>query len=77
MITHLIRHGDELALVLRKSHRKFLKISRTSSLVVETDGKSIFIRRATAEDIDHDRTFRRALVKGNRKYGKALRRLRD
>jgi antitoxin MazE len=69
----LTKHGNSLALVIDKPVLDLLEIDADTTLSVTTDGRCLIIApvgRATRR-----KKFQDAVSEGNRKYGKALKRL--
>jgi antitoxin component of MazEF toxin-antitoxin module len=75
MIKRLTRHGNSLALVIDRGVLDLLEIDADTPLSIRTDGKCLVITPVTDET--RQKKFRAALEEGNRRYGKALRRLAD
>ncbi len=75
MIKHLTRHGNSLALVIEKGVLELLEIKADTPLSITTDGRCLVI--TPVRDPERQKRFRAALEKGNRKYGRILRRLAE
>jgi antitoxin MazE len=75
MIKHLTKHGNSLALVIDRGVLDLLEIDADTPLSLTTDGKCLVV--APVRDAKRRETFRAALEKGNRRYGKMLKRLAD
>ena len=75
MIKRLTKHGNSLALVIDRGVLELLEIDADTPLSLTTDGKCLVV--TPVRDAKREKAFRAALEKGNRKYGKMLRRLAD
>ncbi len=75
MIKRLTKHGNSLALVIDKGALDLLEIDAETPLRITTDGRCLII--TPERDQEREKKFREALSEGNRKYGKALKRLAD
>lgn len=75
MIKKLTRHGNSLALVIDRSILDLLKIDNDTPVEVSTDGNVLII--SPVRDEARIAKFKEALVKTNRKYGRALKRLAE
>jgi antitoxin component of MazEF toxin-antitoxin module len=75
MIKRLTKHGNSLALVIDRPVLDLLEIDSNTPLSVTTDGKCLII--TPVRDEKRRKMFREALAEGNRKYGKAFKRLAD
>ena len=73
MIKKLTTHGNSMALVIEKAVLDLLHITRKTSLEISTDGKSIVI--SPIRSAKHEKTFKAALEKVNKKHGKTLKAL--
>jgi antitoxin component of MazEF toxin-antitoxin module len=73
MIKRLVKHGNSLALVIDKAILELLKIDAETDISVSTDGHSLVV--SPVHDAARAERVRKAIAKGNRKYGKALKRL--
>lgn len=71
----LTKHGNSLALVIDKPVLELLNIDADTTLSVTTDGRCLII--APAAGSSRRKRFREAVSEGNRKYGKALKRLSE
>jgi antitoxin MazE len=75
MVKRLTKHGNSLALVIDRGVLDLLEIDAGTPLSVTTDGKSLVVTPVKNERME--RTFRAALLEGNRRYGRMLKRLAD
>ena len=75
MLKRLTKHGNSLALVLDRGVLDLLEIDAETPLSITTDGKCLVI--SPVRDASRRRRFEASLREGNRRYGKALRRLAD
>ena len=75
MIKRLTKHGNSLALVIDRGVLDLLEIDADTPLSVSTDGECLVL--TPVRDEDRVRRFRAAVAEGNRRYGRALRRLAD
>ena len=75
MIKRLTKHGNSLALVIDRGILDLLEIDADTPLSLTTDGTCLVI--APVRDAGRQKAFRAALEKGNRKYGKMLKRLAE
>ena len=73
MIKKLTTHGNSMALVIEKAILDLLHITPKTSLEISTDGKNIVISPIHGDR--HEKTFKAALDKVNRKHGKTLKAL--
>ena len=73
MVKKLTKHGNSLALVIDKPILDLLEIDADTPLTVTTDGECLIVARARATA--RRKRFAEAVAEGNRKYGKALKRL--
>jgi antitoxin component of MazEF toxin-antitoxin module len=73
MIKKLTKHGNSWALVIDKPVLDLLKIDPEAPLEVTTDGQMLIISPAMARE--RRAKFQQALVKTNRRFGRALKRL--
>ncbi len=69
----LTKHGNSLALVIDKPVLDLLDIDADTTLSVTTDGRCLII--APVRSTSRRKKFQDAVAEGNRKYGRALRRL--
>jgi antitoxin component of MazEF toxin-antitoxin module len=74
MVKTLIRHGNSRAILIDKPILELLKITDQTVLDITTDGKSLIISPVTD---DHSEKLSKALEKGNRLFGRALKNLAD
>ncbi len=76
IVKKLTKHGNSHALVLDKSTMDLVGIE--SWVSITTDGSRLIIEPAAPEQIsDRSERIEATLEKGNRKYGRALKRLAD
>jgi len=75
MIKRLTKHGNSLALVIDRGVLDLLEIDAETPLSVTTDGQCLVL--TPVRDEDRVRRFQEAVAEGNRRYGRALRRLAD
>ena len=75
MVKRLTKHGNSLALVIDRGILELLKIDADTPLNIRTDGKCLII--SPAPDAEREKTFRAALDKVNRRYGRALKKLAE
>ena len=75
MVKRLTKHGNSLALVIDRGVLDLLEIDDKTPLSVTTDGKSLVV--TPLKDERTERAFHAALAKGNRRYGRMLKRLAD
>ena len=73
MVKTLSRHGNSLALVLDRGVLDLLNIDSKTPLEITTDGQVLIV--APARNGNGDRKFKEAITWGNRRYGKALKKL--
>ncbi len=73
MIKKLTKHGNSMALVIDRPILEILKISETTPLELSTDGESLHI--VPVKDKERVKSFKAALKRANKKYGKTLKRL--
>lgn len=73
MIKKLTTHGNSMALVIEKAILDLLHITPKTSLEISTDGKNIVI--SPVHGAGHEKTFKSALEKVNRKHGPTLKAL--
>ena len=73
MVKRLTKHGNSLALVIDRGVLDLLEIDGNTPLSVTTDGKCLIV--TPVRDPEREKRFRAALEEGNRRYGKALKRL--
>ena len=73
MVKRLAKHGNSLALVIDRGVLDLLEIDGNTPLSVTTDGKCLIV--TPVRDPEREKRFRAALEEGNRRYGKALKRL--
>ena len=75
MIKRLTKHGNSMALVIDRGVLNLLEIDADTPLNITTDGKCLVV--SPVRDAARQKKFRAALEEGNRRYGKALKRLAD
>jgi len=75
MIKRLTKHGNSMALVIDRGVLNLLEIDAETPLNITTDGKCLVV--SPVRDPARQKKFRAALAEGNRRYGKALKRLAD
>ena len=69
----LTKHGNSLALVIDKPVLDLLNIAADTTLSITTDGECLII--APVRGKNRRMRFQAALAEGNRKHGKALKKL--
>jgi antitoxin component of MazEF toxin-antitoxin module len=75
MHKRLTKHGNSLALVLDRRVLSQLKIDEETRLLVTLDGERLIVSRAPGEA--RRKRFTEAVRDGNKRYGRALRRLAE
>lgn len=75
MIARLIKHGDELALVIEPSILEQLNIDKTTPLALSIEGRSLVV--TPIRDEEQRRRIEEALDSANQRYGDVLRRLAE
>lgn len=75
MIKKLTKHGNSLALVIDRGVLDLLDIDAETPLTIKTDGKCLIV--TPVQDAARQKKFRAALEEGNRRYGRALRKLAE
>jgi len=75
MLKRLTKHGNSLALVIDRGVLDLLEIDAETPLSITTDGQCLII--APVRDEERRKRFQEAVREGNRRYGRALRRLAD
>jgi antitoxin component of MazEF toxin-antitoxin module len=70
MIKTLTKHGNSFALVIDRPVMDLLHIEADTQLEVSTDGQSLILTPAKGDA--RKAKLRRALERGNAKYGRAL-----
>ena len=70
MIKKLTTHGNSMALVIEKAILDLLDITPKTSLEISTDGKNIVI--SPIHSAAHEKNFKSALEKVNKKHGHTL-----
>ena len=75
MVKRLTKHGNSLALVIDRGVLNLLEIDADTPLNIITDGNCLVV--SPVRDSARRKKFRAALKEGNRRYGKALKRLAD
>ena len=73
MVKHLSKHGNSLALVIDRGILDLLDIDAGTALSITTDGSCLVV--TPMRDRRHQKRLHAVLEKGNRKYGKMLKRL--
>ena len=73
MMKKLTKHGNSLALLIDKPILDLLDIDTDTTLSVTTDGRCLII--APLGSASRKKRFADAVSEGNRKYGRALKRL--
>lgn len=73
MMKCLTKHGNSLALVIDRGILDLLEIDGDTPLSISTDGKCLVI--TPIRDAARRKKFEAAVAEGNRRYGKALRKL--
>jgi antitoxin component of MazEF toxin-antitoxin module len=73
MIKKLTTHGNSMALVIEKAILDILHITPKTSLEISTDGKNIVI--SPVHGAGHEKAFKSALEKVNRKHAQTLKAL--
>lgn len=75
MVKRLVKHGNNLALVIDRPLLDLLHIDAETFLDVQIDGKSLVVMPVQADD--RKKEFLQALESANRKYGRALKKLAE
>jgi antitoxin component of MazEF toxin-antitoxin module len=75
MIKRLVKHGNSLALVIDRGVLDLLEIDAETPLAISTDGECLVV--APVRDEARRTRFEAAVREGNRRYGRALRRLAE
>ncbi len=75
MIKRLTKHGNSLALVIDRGVLDLLEIDADTPLSITTDGNCLIV--APIRDEERRKRLEEAVREGNRRYGRALRRLAD
>jgi antitoxin component of MazEF toxin-antitoxin module len=75
MLKRLTKHGNSLALVIDRGILDLLEIDADTPLSITTDGKCLVV--APVRDEERRRRFEEAVREGNRRCGRAPRRLAD
>jgi len=75
MVKKLTKHGNSLALVIDKPVLDLLRIDADTPLSITTDGECLII--SPARSATRRKRFEQAVAEGNRKYGKALKKLAE
>lgn len=73
MNKQLTRHGNSLALIIDRPILDLLKIDADTPLDITTDGANLVI--SPVRDPARRKQLKAALVAGNRRYGRMLKRL--
>jgi len=75
MVKKLTRHGNSLALVIDKPVLDLLEIDADTPLSLTTDGQCLIV--SPVRNASRRKRFEEAVKEGNRKYGKALKKLSE
>jgi len=75
VVKRLTKHGNSLALVVERGVLDLLDVDADTPLSLTTDGKCLII--TPVRESEREKRFRAALLEGNRRYGKMLKRLAD
>ncbi len=75
MFKRLVRHGNSLALVIDRPLLDLLHIDAETFLDIQTDGKRLVVTPVRGDD--RRKKFLEALENGNRRYGRALKKLAE
>ena len=75
MVKTLSKHGNSYALVIDKPVMELLKISPETPLEITTDGQVLVL--SPVRDARRKARFTKALSKGNRRFGRALKKLAE
>ena len=75
MFKRLVRHGNSLALVIDRPLLDLLHIDAETFLDIQTDGKRLVVTPVHGDD--RRKKFLEALENGNRRYGRALKKLAE
>jgi len=75
MITKLVRHGDDWALVIDQAVLDRLQIDSETPLQISTDGQTLIVSPVT--DAARNEQFCQALVDVNQQYERALKKLAE
>ncbi len=75
MLKRLTKHGNSLALVIDRGVLDLLEIDAETPLSITTDGQCLIL--SPVRDEARRKRFAEAVREGNRRYGRALRRLAD
>lgn len=75
MLKRLTKHGNSLTLVIDRGVLDLLKIDAETPLSITTDGQCLIV--SPVRDEARRKRFTAAIRAGNRRYGKAFRRLAD
>ena len=73
MIKSLTKHGNSYALVIDRPIMDLLNIEPDTALTVSTDGHSLIVSPSKPEA--RKTKLRNAILRGNAKYGRALKNL--
>ena len=73
MIKHLARHGNSLAFIIDRGILDLLSIEAETPISVTTDGNCLVLTPVRDETVE--KRFRDLLAKGNKRYGRMLKRL--
>ncbi|HEU4394713.1 MAG TPA: AbrB/MazE/SpoVT family DNA-binding domain-containing protein [Planctomycetota bacterium] len=75
MLKRLVKHGNSLALVIDRGVLDLLEIDAETPLAITTDGECLVV--SPVRDEKRRARFEEAVREGNRRYGRALRRLAE
>lgn len=75
MRTHLVKHGDDLAVVIDKPLLDLLGANAETAFEVTTDGQTLVL--TPVRDPERRDAFRSALEQANDRFGEGLSRLAD
>ena len=75
MVKRLTKHGNSLALVIDRPILELLGINEDTPLEVSTDGRVLII--SPVREGEHQKKFKSALEKVNRRHAGALKRLAE
>lgn len=70
----LVRHGDDLALILDAEVLEQLHIDSDTNLGIVVDGDSLIV---TVKDTEHETKLRQIMEGMNKEYGEVFRRLAE
>lgn len=75
MMKRLVKHGNSLALVIDRGVLDLLDIDAETPLSITTDGQCLVV--SPVKDRARRARFAEAVREGNRRYGRALKRLAE